>query len=746
MSESKINVGTQFNEGAQARVRALRVQLTHWSKAYYIDDAPRVPDEEYDLAYKELERLEHAHPHLLTPDSPTQRVGGQALDAFDPVTHKQPMLSLNNGFENTDIEAFDRRARETLADEPAPLEYAVELKFDGLAISLTYENGLLITAATRGDGTIGENVTQNVRTIRNVPLRLLGDPASWPSLIEIRGEVLMTRQDFATLNQRQRERGDKEFANPRNAAAGSLRQLDPAITAARPLRLFTYALGTVEGALIPETHAETLTWLAQLGLPVGQLRSVVKGVEGLLSFYAEVGAQRDALPFDIDGVVYKLNALRLQRRLGFIAKAPRFCIAHKFPAQERVTTLLDIEVQVGRTGSITPVARLSPVLVGGVTVTNATLHNIDEINRKGLLIGDEVIVRRAGDVIPEVLAPILERRPVTARAFVMPLICPVCQSPIEREPDEAVSRCTGGWRCGAQRKQAIQHFAHRRAMDIEGLGEKIVDQLVDANVIERFSDIYTRLNMQSLTALDRFGEKSAINLLKAIEQSKNAGPARLLFGLGIRHIGEEVARQLIAEFGSIVALMEQDWDALLAAKVQIQKDNQRAKNKADGQLQIVPLDGIGEQIVRSLKQSFSRNDVSEITIAPSLSNRAIASDLRDEIMLLQRAGVRTTLEPLHSKQGGIGSDSDRGDRDSGSTRGAMTGLTVVVTGTLPTLSRDEAHDLVRANGGKVASSVSSKTSLLLAGEAAGSKLSKAQELAVTVITEAEFLALINPEV
>ena len=739
MSEFEIPVG------AHAMVSALRKQLIGWSKAYYIDDAPTVPDEEYDLAYRQLERLEQEYPQLLTPDSPTQRVGGQALDAFDAVAHLSPMLSLNNGFDDADIEAFDRRACEALDDEQTPLEYAVELKFDGLAISLTYENGLLVKAATRGDGSVGENVTQNVRTIRNVPLRLHGDASDWPALLEVRGEVLMLRKDFAALNQRQIDRGEKVFANPRNAAAGSLRQLDPAITASRPLRLFTYALGTVQGAATPETHADTLSWLDKLGLPVGQLRDVVLGIDGLLAFYREVGAQRDALPFDIDGVVYKLNALKLQKRLGFIAKAPRFAIAHKFPAQERVTTLLDIEVQVGRTGSITPVARLRPVVVGGVTVTNATLHNIDEINRKGLLIGDEVIVRRAGDVIPEVLAPILERRPGTARAFVMPAVCPVCQSPIEREPDEAVSRCTGGWRCGAQRKQAIQHFAHRRAMDIEGLGEKLIDQLVDAKLIERFSDIYTRLDLQSLKALERFGEKSALNLLGAIERSKNAGPARLLFGLGIRHVGEEVARQLIAEFGGITALMDQDWDQLLEAKVQIQKDNQRVKNKADGNIQTVPLDGIGEQIIRSLKQSFSIGQVSQM----SLLQQPISNDLRNEIAQLERAGLRTVQSTsLTSNQSATGAtiESNLGSGAAGGVGGVMAGKTVVVTGTLPTLSRDQAHDLVRANGGKVASSVSSKTSLLLAGEAAGSKLSKAQELAVTIITEAEFLALINPEV
>ena len=717
-----------MSDPLQSEILALRALLTTWAQAYYVDDAPTVPDDEYDKAYKRLELLEAQNPSLVSPDSPTQRVGAQALDAFSQVTHAMPMLSLNNGFEDADIEAFDRRARESLADaaKMADLEYAAELKFDGLAVSLTYEYGLLVRAATRGDGSVGENVTQNVRTIPNVPLRLLGDPASLPSKMEVRGEILMTRKDFAALNSRQRERGEKEFANPRNAAAGSLRQLDPAITAARPLRLFTYALGVVEGAIEgvkqnaqpPQTHAQTLSWLAQLGLPVGELRQVVSGVSGLLGFYQRVGAQRDQLPFDIDGVVYKINAIALQQRLGFVAKAPRFAIAHKFPAQERVTTLLDIDVQVGRTGSITPVARLSPVLVGGVTVTNATLHNIDEINRKGLLIGDQVIVRRAGDVIPEVLSAIVERRPLTARAFVMPTHCPVCQSLIEREEGEAVSRCTGGWRCGAQRKQAIQHFAHRRAMDIEGLGEKLVDQLVDANLIERFSDIYTRLSPGTLASLDRFGEKSAHNLLNAIEMSKTAGPARLLFGLGIRHVGEEVARQLISEFGGIPALLEQDWDALLASKILIQKENQRVKNKSEGALQTVPLDGIGEQIIRSLKLN-------------------LADELRDEITRLEQAGVQIKL--VQRPAGQI-------DLLPVQASGVLAGLTVVVTGTLPSLSRDEVHDLIRARGGKVASSISSKTSLLLAGEAAGSKLIKAHELAVKVITEAEFLALINPEV
>jgi DNA ligase (NAD+) len=706
----------------RAKTVSLRKQLDDWAHAYYVLDAPNVPDAEYDRVYRELQTIERDNPALVDPQSPTQRVGGQALDAFEPARHQQPMLSLNNAFEASDVEAFDRRAREGLSVSDALLEYATELKFDGLAVSLIYRNGLLDRAATRGDGTTGENVTQNIRTIKNVPLRLRQpeDGTALPVLLEVRGEVLMLAADFKSLNERQRLAEQKEFANPRNAAAGSLRQLDPAITAQRPLHFFSYALGEVQTAPSDETthehldrHSDTLDWMRSLGLPVGDFRRVVQGTAGLLAFYEEVGKARAALPFDIDGVVYKLNDRSLQDQLGFVSKAPRFAIAHKFPAQEMLTTLLDIEVQVGRTGSLTPVARLEPVFVGGVTVTNATLHNEDEIARKGLMIGDMVIVRRAGDVIPEVMRSVPEQRPATARFFQMPAQCPICQSPVVRDEDEAVARCTGGWICAAQRKQAIEHFASRRAMEIEGLGEKLVDQLVQANLLSNFSDIYSNLNLENLKNLDRFGEKSATNLLAGIQTSKSRGPARLLFGLGIRHVGEEVARLLIAHFGSldaVAAISADQWNTLLEQKAQIQKDNQRKRTKGEP-LELVPLEGIGERIIQSLRDALT------ITDAP----------LQTEIQRLKAAGLLTDLPAVSTMEG------------QSSAPQTLLGMTIVVTGTLPTYGRDALHDLIRAHGGKVGSSVSSKTSLLVAGSDAGSKLAKAQELNVVVLDEASFL-------
>jgi DNA ligase (NAD+) len=706
----------------RAQSKALRAQLDDWAYAYYVLDEPRVPDAEYDRVYRALEGLEQTYPGLIDAQSPTQRVGGQALDAFEPARHQEPMLSLNNAFDASDVQAFDRRAREGLNLGDALLEYATELKFDGLAVSLIYRNGVLERAATRGDGTTGENVTQNIRTIKNVPLQLrqTDSATALPVLLEVRGEVLMLGKDFKSLNERQRQAEQKEFANPRNAAAGSLRQLDPAITAQRPLHFFSYALGQVQTTANDETthehfgrHSDTLDWMRSLGLPVGDFRRIVRGPEGLLAFYEEVGQARDSLPFDIDGVVYKLNDRNLQEQLGFVSKAPRFAVAHKFPAQEMLTTLLDIEVQVGRTGSLTPVARLEPVFVGGVTVTNATLHNEDEITRKGLMIGDTVIVRRAGDVIPEVMRSVPEQRPTTARAFLMPTQCPVCKSPVVRDEDEAVARCTGGWVCAAQRKQALEHFASRRAMEIEGLGEKLVDQLVQANLLEKYSDIYTCLNLDNLKTLDRFGEKSATNLLAGIEASKSRGPARLLFGLGIRHVGEEGARLLIEHFGSLDAVAASSaaqWNALLEQKAQIQKDNQRKRTRGEA-LETVPLEGIGERIIQSLRDALTAPD------AP----------LQAEIARLKEAGLTTVLA-AKSEGSGQGGGSQ-----------VLQGLSIVVTGTLPTLGRDTLHDLIRAHGGKVGSSVSSKTSLLVAGSDAGSKLAKAQELNVPILDEAGFL-------
>ncbi len=702
-------------------IASLRERLEKWSHAYYVLDTPSVPDSQFDLAYRELQALETQYPHLITPESPTQRVGGQAVSAFEPAVHLQPMLSLNNAFSDDEVYAFDRRAREGLGldkDSTVQLEYAVEVKFDGLALSLIYENGLLVRAATRGDGSQGETVTQNVRTIASVPLKLKGVA---PALLEVRGEALMLKRDFESLNKRQREKGDKEFANPRNAAAGSLRQLDSGITAQRPLRFFSYALGKCSKSDVPDKHSDTLLWLEQLGLPVGPIKNVVVGVKGLLSFYEQVGVQRSKLPYDIDGVVYKINQRSLQEQLGFASKAPRFSVAHKFAAQEMLTTLLDIEIQVGRTGTLTPVARLEPVFVGGVTVTNATLHNEDEIVRKNLFIGDTVIVRRAGDVIPEVLRSVPEQRPASARAFIMPAVCPICASPAIREPGEAAWRCSGGLHCSAQRKQAIGHFAHRRAMDIEGLGDKLVDQLVDAQLIKTFSDIYARLNLQNLSQLDRFGEKSATNLLAAILASKTRSPERLLFGLGIRHVGEEVARMLIDSYGSISAIAQVQWEQVLERKASIQKENQKRRSRQEP-LQAVPLDGIGEQIVLSIQAFFA--------------NPAMQSELQQ----LSQLGLDFGTTKQDSSSGDVSNELTENTKKS---NGVFVGKNLVVTGTLPSLGRDQANDLIREHGGKAGSSVSNKTDFLLAGDAAGSKLNKAQALGITVIDEAQFLAMIN---
>ncbi|WP_019451694.1 NAD-dependent DNA ligase LigA, partial [Cupriavidus sp. BIS7] len=558
-----------------ARAQWLRDELERNSYLYYVLDAPTIPDAEYDALFRELQALEAEHPELLTTDSPTQRVGGAPLAAFDSVRHRLPMLSLNNGFDDEDVVNFDRRCAQglgrTASAAPADdlfsaadaaensVEYACELKFDGLAMSLRYEDGRLVQAATRGDGETGEDVTANVRTIKAIPLKLRGKA---PAVLEVRGEVFMYRADFDRLNARQAEAGEKTFVNPRNAAAGSLRQLDPRITAKRPLSFFAYGIGELQGADRPAMHSVMLDGFAELGLPVCTERRVVKGAQGLLSFYREIGERRDQLPYDIDGVVYKVNAIAEQEQLGFVSRAPRFALAHKFPAQEMTTTVEDIEVQVGRTGAITPVARLAPVFVGGVTVTNATLHNEDEIRRKDVHIGDTVIVRRAGDVIPEVVAVVLERRPADARAFVMPTACPVCGSHIEKLEDEAIARCTGGLICAAQRKQALLHFAQRRAMDIEGLGDKVVDQLVDQGIVRTPADLY-KLGVAKLAALDRMADKSATNLIAAIETSRETTLNRFIFALGIRHVGEATAKDLARHFGKLDNLLVAGEAALL---------------------------------------------------------------------------------------------------------------------------------------------------------------------------------------
>jgi DNA ligase (NAD+) len=698
---------------AKNRLEALKSQLRAWSHAYYVLDNPDVPDAEYDRCFRELEALEGSNPELITHDSPTQRVGGDTLNAFSQVTHKVPMLSLGNAFEAEDVFAFEKRIRDLLPPL-LPCSFNAELKYDGLALNLRYEKGIFVQAATRGDGSVGEDVTHNIRTVKSIPLRLnlTEEELARDTILEVRGEVLMFRADFDALNKRQLQVGEKLFANPRNAAAGSLRQLDSTITAQRPLRFFAYSVGEVAGFDLPATHSGLLNWLTEKGVPVSSHRVQAATATELLSFYNSIGALRNQLPFEIDGVVYKVNERELHDVLGFVARAPRFAIAHKFPAQEEITELLGIDVQVGRTGAITPVARLSPVFVGGVTVTNATLHNEEEIARKNVWIGDYVIVRRAGDVIPEVVRSLPERRPPNAVAFTFPSVCPVCQSALEKPEGEAVYRCTGGWLCKAQRTQALIHFCQRRAMDIEGLGEKLVEQLVDAQLIASPVDLY-RLTSAQLAALDRMGEKSANNVIAAIDKSRKTSLARLLFGLGIRHVGEEVARQLAIEFnGDIHLLRVQDWNALLQAKQDIQKENaKRRQNKTDkADLLPVPLEGIGVEIVESLRKYIGNP-----------ANMQLLDSLLAELQI-------PVKEKLALTQG-------QGAVSEGNTNVLpLLGKTAVVTGTLVGMSRDEAGDWLRSLGASVSSSVSSKTSFLLAGSDAGSKLTKAQDLGVEVIS------------
>ena len=701
---------------AAIKIKALRDQINHWAHQYYVQDAPTVPDAEYDRAYRELQALEAAHPGLITPYSPTQRVIGAVMDGLAPVRHAVPMLSIHTetDTEASGAQAFDARVRRELglSDADPAIEYVAEPKFDGLAMSLRYENGRLVQAATRGDGEVGEDVTHNVRTIRQIPLTL---PEGVPPLLEVRGEVYMRRADFDALNERQREQGGKTFVNPRNAAAGAVRQLDSGITAQRPLSFFAYGLGAItppaEGGPVFRTHYEMLQTLKSWGFPVAAQVQIAVGASELVAFHQQVGASRDALPYDIDGVVYKVNSLQLQRDLGFKTREPRWAVAHKYPAQEMATRIEGIDVQVGRTGKLTPVARLAPVFVGGVTVTNATLHNLFEIRKKGVRVGDTVIVRRAGDVIPEVVGvvtptlgtgvsslppegagPALGRpggiavpghRTVYVPNFKMPKTCPVCGSDVVREKGEANHRCTGGLFCPAQRKEAILHFAARRAMDIEGLGDKLVDQLVDANVIRTLPDLY-RLGLTSLIALERMAEKSAQNVLAALEKSKQTTLPRFLFGLGLRHVGEATAKDLARHFGTL--------DAIMDASVE----------------QLLQVPDVGPVVAQSLHTFFQQPH-----------NREVVEQLR-------ACGV--TWEE--------GAPAERATLP-------LAGKTVVLTGTLPTLSRDAAKDLLEAAGAKVAGSVSKKTSYVVAGEDAGSKLARAQELGVPVLDEAGMLALLQ---
>ena len=657
---------------AAVRAKALRAAIAEANHRYYVLDAPTISDAEYDRLFRELQDLEAQHPELATPDSPTLRVGAAPLEAFGTVRHRVPMLSLNNAFKDEEVEAFDRRVREGLG--AGPVEYACEPKFDGLAISLVYDRGVFAQGATRGDGYEGEDVTVNLRTVKSIPLRLR--TAHAPRLLEARGEVIIYRRDFERLNARQREQGAKEFANPRNAAAGGLRQLDSRITASRPLRFFAYGLGETEGLHDAQTQSGVLELLDELGLPVCAERRTVQGVEGLLVYYRELAAKRVGLPYDVDGVVYKVNRLADQERLGFVARAPRFAVAHKFPAEEATTRLIAIEVQVGRTGAITPVARLEPVFVGGVTVTNATLHNEDELHRKDIRVGDTVVVRRAGDVIPEVVRAVPGSRKPHAPLFHVPARCPVCGSAVVRLPDEAVARCTGGLFCPAQRKQALLHFASRRALDIEGLGEKLVDQLVDAGMVKTPADLYA-LDPAGLAALERMGEKSAQNVLAALERSKRTTLARFIYALGIRSVGEATARDLARHFGALDPLVAADEEALQE------------------------VEDVGPVVAMSIRRFFAEKHN------------------RDVIDALRRHGVRW----------------EEGKARPAAPAGRLAGKTFVLTGTLPDMTRDEAAALITSHGGKVAGSVSKKTDYVVAGADAGSKLAKAQTLGIAVLDE-----------
>ncbi|ARU05625.1 DNA ligase (NAD(+)) LigA [Comamonas serinivorans] len=680
---------------ATARALQLRAQLNQWAHQYYVLDQPTVPDAEYDRVFVELQTLEGQYPALLTADSPTRRVGGAVLDGFTPVRHRVPMLSIRTETDTSEQGAytFDARVhRELELPEGAPVEggYVAEPKFDGLAMSLRYEHGVLVQAATRGDGETGEDVTQNIRTIGQIPLRLQG--ANVPPVVEVRGEVYMRRDDFERLNERQRERiaqgakNERTFVNPRNAAAGAVRQLDPGIARQRPLSFFAYGLGEVSppanGGPVFATQWDMLQQLRAWGFPVSELVRAVPDAAGLVAFHADVAGQRDRLAFDIDGVVYKVNALALQRRLGFVSREPRWAVAHKYPAQEMMTTVLAIDIQVGRTGKLTPVAKLAPVFVGGVTVTNATLHNEDEVLRKDVRIGDTVIVRRAGDVIPEVVSTLVDKRVAGALPFQMPHQCPICGAEAVREPGEADWRCSGGISCPAQRKEAIKHFAHRRAMDVEGLGDKLVEQLVDAGLVNTLPDLY-RLGLSALANLERMGTRSAQNLVDALDKSKQATLPRFLFGLGVRHVGETTAKDLARHFGSLDAVM----DASVA--------------------QLLDVPDVGPIVAESVHTFFAQPH-----------NREVVAQLR-------ACGVRW----------------DESSGDAGAPK-PLVGKTFVLTGTFPTLSRDQAKDMLEAAGAKVSGSVSKKTDYVVAGAEAGSKLTKAQDLGVTILDEDAMLALI----
>ena len=674
---------------ASAAVRkktaSLREQIRHHNYRYHVLDDPEIPDAEYDRIVRELQGLEAQYPELVTPDSPTQRVGAAPISAFGTVQHQIPMLSLDNAFSEEELRDFHRRVTERLElDVSAELHYAAEPKLDGAAVSLLYENGQLVRGATRGDGATGENITHNVRTIEAVPLRLYGK--GYPTTLEVRGEVFMPRAGFKAFNEKALARGDKTFVNPRNAAAGSLRQLDPRLTAERPLDIYVYSVGQVNGGNMPGRHSEILDRLQDWGFKVCPERRVVEGIEGCLEYYRNIGERRDALSYDIDGVVYKVDRMDYQRELGFVSRAPRWAIAHKFPAQEELTVVRDVEFQVGRTGAVTPVARLEPVFVGGVTVSNATLHNMDELHRKDVRIGDTVIVRRAGDVIPEVVKVVQERRPTGAKIVKGPAKCPVCGSAVVREADEAVARCTGGLFCAAQRAEALKHFVSRRAMDIEGLGGKLIEQLVALDRVQTPADLFT-LSRDELVEMERMGEKSADNLLGSIERSKATTLTRFLYGLGIREVGEATANALAFHYGELESIM----------------------NANEEGLQEVP--DVGPVVAARIRHFFSEDH-----------NREVIQRLID-------AGIHWP-------------ESEPAPRAAD---GHLAGKTFVLTGTLAGMTRNEAKDRIQAAGGKVSGSVSKKTDFVVAGDKAGSKLTKAQKLEIPVLNEVEFEKMLSDQ-
>ncbi|HCH0922751.1 TPA: NAD-dependent DNA ligase LigA [Vibrio parahaemolyticus] len=670
-----------MSESVHQRLEELKESLHYHAVRYYVEDNPEIPDAEYDRLMRELLEIEAQHPDLVTVDSPSQRVGGKPLSEFSQVTHEVPMLSLDNAFDDSELDSFHKRAQDRIGGESIK-QYCCEPKLDGLAVSLLYENGILVQAATRGDGTTGENITENVRTINAIPLKLRGD--DWPARLEVRGEVFMPKAGFEKLNELARQKGEKVFVNPRNAAAGSLRQLDSRITASRPLSFYAYSVGVVQGADLAASHYERFLQIKSWGLPMCPETKRVDSLADVKTYYQDILQRRDALPYEIDGVVIKIDDIAVQERLGFVARAPRWAIAYKFPAQEEITTLNEVEFQVGRTGAITPVAKLEPVFVGGVTVSNATLHNADEIERLQVKIGDQVVIRRAGDVIPQVVSVIKERRPETARDIIFPTQCPVCGSHVERIEGEAVTRCTGGLVCQAQRKQALKHFVSRKALDVDGLGDKVIEQLVDREMVETPADLF-KLSAGVLTVLERMGPKSAQNIVNALEKSKLTTLPRFLYSLGIREVGEATAANLAQHFKSLEAI------------------------QAATEEQLIAVQDIGVVVAKHITTFFEEEQ-----------NQAVVQDL--------------LVQGIHWPE------------VSAPEQGAalpLEGKTVVLTGTLSQLGRTEAKEALQSLGAKVTGSVSKKTDILFAGENAGSKLAKAQELGIEIKTEQDLLELIN---